>query len=215
MSRHLRHDLGTSRPNRFHLQPIPFTTMKRPDDYAKRERSRNNAYRAAYASPQARAWADALTPAQREQAEALGLLAPYLDPAPGDNSLETLPCALEPRAEDKWTANEIPLPLRQRLTATKVHPVWRQLFGEDETRYGEMLYAYLQSSGNPALRWGCLRYLMGQGTCESHARELGMSKQAFHYHVRTLETQLGLPPQNNQRSEAARQNYRISNRRKG
>ena len=189
--------------------------MKHPDTYAKREHLRNRNYRAAFASPEARAWAAALTPAQRERAEALGLLKPCIDPAPGDNSIDTLPCALEPRAEDKRSANEIPLPIRQRMNATTAHPVWRRLFGDDETRYGEMLYAYLQSSGHPALRWACLCYLMGQGTCATHAQEMHMSRQAFHYHVRTLEKQLGLPPQGNQRSDNARKSYRAANRKKG
>ncbi len=100
------------------------------------------------------------------------------------------------------------------MNATTAHPVWRRLFGDDETRYARMLYAFLESCANPALRWGCLRYLLGQGTCESNARELHMSKQAFHYHVRKLEKQLGLPPQNNQRSEEVRQIYRRTNHRK-
>ncbi len=100
--------------------------MKHPDDYAKRESSRNRAYREAYASPEARAWADSLTPAERERADALGLLSPYIEPTPGEHSLDTLPCALEPREEDKRSSNEIPLPLRQRMNAATAHPVWRK-----------------------------------------------------------------------------------------
>ncbi len=188
--------------------------MKHPDTYAKREHLRNRNYRAAFASPEARAWAAALTPAQRERAEALGLLKPCIDPAPGDNSIDTLPCALEPRAEDKRSANEIPLPLHKRLMAAKAHPAWRNLLGDDESHHGTMLQAFVMSSGQPKLCWACLCYLAGSGTCESHAQSLGMSKQAFHYHVRTLEKQLGLPPQGNQRSEAARQSYRLANRKK-
>ena len=109
MSRHLRHYLGTSRPNRF----SPTTTMKHPDTYAKREHLRNRNYRAAFASPEARAWAAALTPAERARAQALGLLTPYIDPAPGDNSIETLPCALEPRVENRPFANERPILYRK------------------------------------------------------------------------------------------------------
>ncbi len=188
--------------------------MKRSDTYASREHLRNRTYRAAFASPEARAWIAALTPSQRERAESLGLLTPYIDPMPGDNSLDTLPCALEPRDEDKRTANEIPLPLRQRLAAACAHPAWRNLLGDDEAHHGTMLQAFVMSSPQPKLCWACLCYLAGSGTCESHAHSLGMSKQAFHYHVRALEKQLGLPPQGNQRSEAARQSYRSANRKK-
>ncbi len=67
------------------------TTMKHPDDYAKRESSRNRAYREAYASPEARAWADSLTPAERARADALGLLSHYIEPTAVEQTLDTLP----------------------------------------------------------------------------------------------------------------------------
>ncbi len=189
--------------------------MKHPDEYAKREHLRTRAYRKAYESPEARAWAAALTPEQRERAQDLGLLAPYIDPAPGNNSIETLPCALEPRAEDKRDEPELPRAVLQRLKEAGAHPAWRTLLGDDEAHRGEMLLAFVMSSPQPKLCWACLSYLAGDGTCKSHAQQLGMSRQAFHYHVRTLEKQLGLPPQKNQRSKASRRPYRSTNRKQG
>ncbi len=171
------------------------TTMKHPDDYAKRESSRNRAYREAYASPEARAWADSLTPAERERADALGLLSPYIEPASGEHSIDTLPCALEPREEDKRSSNEIPLPLRQRMNAATAHPVWCKVLGDEEKHQAARLRAFLLRSGQPRLCWACLCCLAGESSCTALAHKLGMSKQAFHYHVRTLAKQLGLPQQ--------------------
>jgi len=52
-------------------------------------------------------------------------------------------------------------------------------------RSNTAVLAYIQEPGKKQkLRLACLNYLAGYGTCEQHAIRLGMSKQAFHYHVR-------------------------------
>ena len=78
------------------------------------------------------------------------------------------------------------------------------------------LQAFLTQDGNPKLRAACLNYLLDQGstTIEECAKKMGMSKQAFHYHVRQIEKQLGLPPMGNQRKQSSREAYRLSNRRR-
>ncbi len=170
--------------------------MKRPDDYASRESSRRRAYREAYDSPEARAWIDGLSPAVKSRAAAMGLLKPYLDTVPGDHGLDNLPTSLEPRRDGSYDDGLTAKPIRQRLATAWQHPAWRRLLGDDETHHAEMLRAFLVRSGHPRRCWACLCHLLGHGTCEFHAHQLGMSKQAFHYHVRKLAKQLGLPLQN-------------------
>ncbi len=201
MSRHSCHAPSTLPPNRFSL----FPTMKHPDTYASRESSRNRAYRAAFASPEARAWAAALTPAERARAQALGLLTPYIDPTPGDNSIETLPCALEPRVENRHFANERPILYRQPTDS----------YDELNSHHQRLLQAFLQQDDNPALLWACLRFIMGRGTCTEHAKSLGLSKQTFHYHAQRLASLLGLPALGYRASDRAREAYRLLNSRRG
>lgn len=163
--------------------------MSAYDDYARKEAERNRKYLAAYRSEEAKAWRSSLDPAQYERAEQLGLLDPSLDRPSYSLSLEKLPAKLHPRQESATAAlfspNDAP------------GPDW------DECLTGKkrlLLESFLNQEGNPRLRWACLCYLAGEGTCEDFAHPLGMSRQTFHYHVRKLSRQLGLPAMGNQRA---------------
>lgn len=182
--------------------------MPANDDYAAREATRKKAYRAAYDSPEYHAWVASLTPAQRASAESLGLLAPHFDAfSVGGSSADNLPPSLEPAKEDAdFDADVIAAPFRQ----DGLEAIYSQL----DEEHKQLIEAFLQQDGNPQLRWACLRYVFGEGTCESHAKALGMSKQAFHYHVRKIGDQLGVSVLGNQRGAKARDSYRNLNRRR-
>ena len=179
--------------------------MKYTDEYASHEADRNRAYRDAYESPQACSWIASLTPAQRARAEKLGLLKPCLDATPGGTSIETLPCELIPQVDGyKPWEDELPLMLRRRQVNYK----------ELDQHRLDLLTAFFDQSDNPTLLWACLRFLMGQGRCEEHARLLGMSKQNFHYYARHVADSLGISPLGNRVAERARASYRLMNSRR-
>lgn len=169
--------------------------MSHRDPYAQREAERRRAYKAAYNSPEVKKWIASLTPEQRKRAEEAGLLEPKLDSAIG-HSIEELPMKLRPSTEDA--------PSDAQAFAAKLL---------DDSSYREAFAAYLAGGMKPLLRQACLSYLLGNGTCEQHAKRLGMSKQAFHYHVKQAQRMLDLPKRPNQKSNAASPSYRNSNRR--
>lgn len=181
--------------------------MSQQDDYARKEARRDHAYKAAYQSDSAKAWIASLTPAQRAHAESLGLLSARLESGGSGPSLENLPASLEPRLEPLIDEGREALPFRKEE--------WGRIYDGLDGRRNKLLMAFLQQSGNPRLCWACLRYLFGHGTCESHAKALGMSKQNFHYHVRRIERTFGLSSMGNQRSGRSRTSYRAMNRRQG
>lgn len=178
--------------------------MSRQDEYARKEARRNQAYREAYQSDSAKAWIASLPPAQRAHAERLGLLSARLESGGSGPSLENLPASLAPRQEALIDEGREALPFRKEA--------WGEM---EDGRSCKLLMAFLQQSGNPRLCWACLRYLFGHGTCESHAKALGVSKQNFHYHVRKIERTFGLSSMGNQRSGRSRPSYRTMNRRQG
>lgn len=188
--------------------------MSEYDDYAKRESSRNQQYRKSFLSPAAQKWMASLSPAQREHAEKLGLLEPRMEGMSNGLSVEKLPAALEPRVEDVYDDGLVARPFRRSSRSSIPDVGWDDLLCSTDDGSSSRLHAFLCQGGNPRLRWACVCYLLGKGSCESFARKLGVSKQAFHYHVRKLEKQLGLPPLANQRSEVAREHYRESNKRR-
>lgn len=173
------------------------------DDYARGEARRMAGYKAAFESPAYKRWVASLTPAQRETAESRGLLRPHEEAKGSRLGIDELPPCLEPQVDGGFDGGE---------GEAEASRLCLDLLTEEQK---DMLSAFLQQGGNPRLRWACLRYLLGYGTCLSHAKALGMRKQAFHYHVRQMERQLGLPPMANQRSESVRDSYRLSNRRRG
>ena len=172
------------------------------DDYAIREVERNRAYRDAYESPEAKKWLESLTPEARLHAQELGLLEPRLDWAVNGHSIDQLVGENEPREEGDFNQGPLSVVERRRMKRS----------GSDSStaRNRKLLRAFLQRNGNPRLTWSAIRYLQGNGSLESHARAIGMSKQDFHYHVRQLERLFGLPPMSNQRSEKSRNTNRLA-----
>lgn len=153
-----------------------------------------------------------LSPAQRERAESLGLLHASHESDVNSHSIETISANMQPREEiPAFDDHLIAAPLRNKPDARMA-----ELLNTLGMQDAEELEAFINSDGNPRLRCACLNYLLSQGstTCEDLAKQLGISKQAFHYHVRQIEKQLGLPPMGNQRSVSAREAYRLGNRRR-
>lgn len=193
------------------------------DSYAHREGERRRAYAAAFRSDEARVWAASLTPTQRAEAERLGLLEPAFGSAASATactgssaspseavSLENIPRAITPHTEFRLPDDPIAQPFRKAPTPAESLAEYglAGLMAADEFR------DFLEQDGRPRLRWACLRYLLGEATCEELARGLGMTKQAFHYHVRKLQQQLGLPPMAMQKQEKARRSYALHQKRR-
>lgn len=177
------------------------------DDYARKKASRLRAYRAAYQSDEAQAWIASLPPGKREQAEQRGLLRPLEDRDCYDRCIEELPAHLEPRQDAGIDGGEPALLFRRAASAYEWDTGWAELLQQTENKAARLFQAFLAQDGNPRLRWACIRYLTGEGTCKSHARGLGISRQAFHYHVRKLSKQLGLPPMGNQKGRPSHHSH--------
>lgn len=127
------------------------------------------------------------------------MLRPLEDRDCYERGIEELPAHLEPRQDAGIGGAEPALPFRRASPAYAGDTGWAELLQQTEDKAARLFQAFLAQGGTPRLRWACIRYLTGEGTCESHARGLGISRQAFHYHVRKLSKQLGLPPMGNQK----------------
>ena len=186
------------------------------DSYARDEQKRKEQYMTAYESEAAKNWIASLPPETREKAESLGLLTPQTEWGINGHSIDHLLPCYEPRREDVYDDGLIARPLQKLKTHADLvsSDGWAAAFDKLDEDEESVLSAFLQQDGNPRLRWACICYLLGQGTCESLAQKLGMTKQAFHHHVRKMEKQLGLPPMANQRSEKVRDLYRRNNKRR-
>lgn len=182
--------------------------MPAHDDYAAGALRRNEAYRKAYAD-----WVASLPPDKLEELRLKGLHEPMPDGSAGPTPAE--------RDTEKETA------YANHIASLLVQDFELPLEPGDEghtpegTAEPEMsplrlraLRDFLCARGNPECAWAALRYLLGFGTCEEHARALGLTKQAFAYHVRTTQEALHLPPLGNQKSLRARKQYALANRRK-
>lgn len=181
--------------------------MSKEDNYSALEYRRLQRYRDAFDCDEARNWMLALSPSQREWAEKHGLLIPHLDTECNHLSLDCLPNHLyfchvtEDLAESIMCAEEEAPD--DECNESHLHDLRLDL-----------LRSFLMIGGNPRLNWMCLSYLADRGgVLESYAKQLGMSKQAFHYHVRKLEKLLGVHSCR-QRSENVRNVYRTTNKRK-
>lgn len=183
------------------------------DDYASLEIKRRRDYEAAFHSEEARAWRDSLSPAQRREAERLGLFkACWDDNASKNTSIDDLPLSMEPCTRDEdYDKDVIAIPFRKAEQLGD--DGWEAILTSMSSERREMFVAFLNEDGNPRLRWACLCFLFGEGTCEQLAHSLAMSKQAFHYHVRKLQKQLGLPPMGNQKQRKASLSYAVFNKR--
>lgn len=209
-----RNSLNSNHSPYHPLQPLtPYPLMSRNDSYAILEASRRKKYEAAYESEEAKAWRQSLSPAELERAESLGLLRAVHEADASSHSIETLSRKMQPQEtmESEFDDHLIAAPLRKRQSKAKAEIL--ATLGMDDV---EELKAFINQDNNPRLRSACLSYLLNEsnGTCEDYAKMLGMSKQAFHYHVRQIEKQLGLPPMGNQKNQKSREAYRTGNRRR-
>ena len=184
--------------------------MSKSDSYAEGSASRESAYRAAFQSAAYRQWVAGLTPEQREEAQKKGLLEPKVD---HDTQGEVTPSE-ERRRVPEATSDFILPPEEGEAPEEELSLSALVREGGADSIHRRALQDFLCSHGNPELTWACLQYLAGYGTCEAHAKALGLSRQAFNYHVRTIQKELGLPPMGNQRSESARRKYSRTNRRR-
>lgn len=182
--------------------------MSRHDEYAAAEIRRMQAYRDAFSGPAAQAWMAAMSPEERERAEAAGLLQPRLEGQQMGLSLEELTEKQMPTVEPEVGG------LREDEADAPLSLMDIMLDGKGSNEARQVVHDFLCASGHPELTWSCLQYLCGYGTCEEHAKRHGMSRQSFNYHVRTLQEQLGLPPMGNQKKASSRSKYRQNNRRK-
>lgn len=178
------------------------------DTYAAGAAHRNEAYRRAYAE-----WVATLPPDKQEELRRKGL-----HEALADGSAGPAPAASDPEREEAHD---------NYLEALSVHGFELPLEPGDEGYAPEgaaepetsplrmrALRDFLCARGDPECAWAALRYLLGFGTCEEHARALGQTKQAFGYHVRSMQEELHLPPLGNQKTRQARRKYALANRRK-
>lgn len=180
--------------------------MSAKDAYAAREKKRLADYRAAFKGEAYEKWVASLSADELERARKNGLLHPYIahDGAASDEADEEA-CSCAEATVDFY------LPLEPGDSG----------YGEPEKSrkaesriYRRLLHDFLCSFSRPKVAWACLRYLLGFGSCSDHGQALGMTRQAFHYHVRLVQKRLGIPPMGNQRSEKVRLQYALMNRRR-
>lgn len=172
------------------------------DDYAKDEAVRNQRYRDAWESPEAKAWIAGLSPEERRRMEADGLLAPLL-PKDGGGTLMTQDLA------ESALASEEP-------DMAAIVDVAQTTENADVQARGDVLAAFcarMRNCPNPALFFDAVCYatgvlaIEGQSATELAARH-GVTKQAFSkIAVDWCET-FGLPPSRSMKSKRARVAYR-------
>ena len=179
--------------------------MSKQDGYAAKAGQRDAAYKAAYKSSAYREWVASLSPDELERARKLGLLEPHLAYGYASSDDPSEEASMPEATVDFY------LPLEPGDPG----------YGESEKKTEaltqkrvQVLRDFLCSYRNPQLAWACLKYLLGFGSCTDQGASLGMTRQAFHYHVRKMQERLGIPPMGNQRSEKVRQQYVANNRRK-
>lgn len=140
---------------------------------------KDSRYEAAYASAEAKAWVESMSPEERERARSAGLLAPEYDK--------------QERWRERTDVDALPRRLAPRTEAPDLEEIAVEAF--ESIFPDRRIYALVK------------RYLAGEGTLEALGAELGMTKQRFAYHVRRYQKELGLPPESFQMSEAARRKF--------
>ena len=198
-----------------------------PDTYAKDQAQRDQRYRDAWQSPEALAWIASLSPEERRQHEAAGLLAPMM---PKDGTANG--CGLEGDVADSPGASvgapsvsasdslEAILADYPHLEAAIEERARQMSGGNNGSEMLRKLSLLFIDQGRRALNADCLAFVSGlairmgeSGT--SLARKHGISRQAFHKRCGELMNQLGLPPSRAMKSKQARKSYKASNRRWG
>lgn len=173
-----------------------------PDEYAKHQAQRDQRYRDAWESPEARAWIASLTPEERRQHEADGLLAPMLPKGGGgtllDGDLAESPlAAITPDMAEVADGRDTPA-------------------NADAQTRSDVLASFcarLRSCLNPALVFDAVCYATGILAIEGNsatklASQHGVTKQAFSkIAVEWCET-FGMQPSRSMKSKRARVSYR-------
>jgi hypothetical protein len=195
------------------------------DDYGQRQAEREREYREAFETPEAKAWVEGLSPEERRELEADGLLAPML---PKDGT--TNGCGVE---EDVATSSEASVEAPAvsgsdsldailadypHLEAAIEERARRIGGGNDGSEMLRKLALLFIDTNRRALNADCIAFASGlavrmgeSGT--SLARRHGISRQAFHKRSNELLRELGLPPSRAMKRSEARAAYRASNRR--
>ena len=176
------------------------------NDYSHRQAEKNQRYVGCYHSPEVRAWIESLTPEQRRQAEADGLLAPMMDRSGStmrdEDAAEMADASVTP---DIAAALDVPPPQDSPAAAN----------AEGDVR-GDILASFcarMRGCANPALVFDAVCYGTGvlamEGkTATELAAQHGVTKQAFSkIAVLWCET-FGLPPARAMKSKRARKAYR-------
>lgn len=173
-----------------------------PDEYAKRQAERDQRYRDAWQSTEAREWIASLTPEERRQHEADGLLAPLLAKDGGGTLLD-------------GDLAESPLAAITPDVAEEVDGM-AAFVNTDAQARSDVLASFcarMRGSANPALVFDAVCYgtgvlaIEGQSATELAAKH-GVTKQAFSKIAVEWCTKFGLPPARSMKSKRARVAYR-------
>lgn len=183
-----------------------------PDDYAKHQAQRDQRYRDAWETPEVKAWIASLSPEDRRQHEAAGLLSPMMPKGGGGTLLdqdlaESSLAAETPDIVDlldsaSKPANVAPAdPLRDE----RVWEILRRLIGE------------LLTQSNVELSVECLALVSGIGFMGDSMTEIakrhGVTRAAVSKRCVELTEKLMIPPSRAMRSLTARASYaRTQNR---
>ena len=192
------------------LSLLPFSLegfAMREDSYAKSELERNRQYRAAWESPEAKAWLESLSPEEREQLKRHGVDRPDLPSNRGNVRDSDL-------AESSLASEAADLP--GHIAGTKSSDA--DSSGETRSDVLASFCARMRSCANPALVFDAVCYgtgvlaIEGQSATELAAKH-GVTKQAFSkIAVQWCDT-FGLPPARSMKSKRARTSYRERARR--
>ena len=177
------------------------------DDYASRHAAKDKQYTASYNDPETKEWIARMTPAEREQAEKLGLLKPMLSKngsgAPGHDIAESKLAKIEATVPEIDFAPE-PIPMPERSGAAgeeQSFELLRRLIPE----------ALAQSNARLALE--CLVIVCGLGSLQgesmtSIAKRHGVTRAAVSRRCVDIAKTLNLNPSRAMRSTKARVTYR-------
>ena len=176
------------------------------DDYANRQAIHERNYVASFDGPEYRRWLEGLSPEDRKQAEALGLLKPMIDRS-GSTSRDEDASEISMASETPDFAAAIDgesaaqSPAGRENTDDKILDLLRRLIAE------------ILSQGNARLTLECLALACGLGTLQgesmtSIAKRHGLTRAAVSKRCVDITEKLNLPPSRSMRSKKARRAYR-------
>ncbi len=141
------------------------------DPYAQNAPIRFRKYAEAFDSAEAKAWIASLSPEQRKLAEEKGLLVPL-----SDHDSHELPI------EEEHVGNPL-------ISEASMDALIR-LFEANPLKLRALNSLMHSKKYGAELKWAALRYLCGEGTCQSHAIRFGMTRQNFHAVVKKFKALL-------------------------